>query len=803
MLFNYIKIALRGLAKNKFFSLLNIVGLALGMSACLTVILIIRDQLTYDRFHTNREQIFRITSQQVDGTKLAGVPYPLGEVLAKDFSIAQSSVRLIRGLYGTDATTSSNLTLPLSGYFTEPSFFEVFGFQLSVGNAATALSEPNTMVLTQKAVDRFFGGNNPVGEFLVLKDKGTYRITGVVAEPPGKSHLDFECLASVSSMNAIEAALPREAEAEKILDNWGNWYSAYVYVRLNPGQRTTDLTNALTVISENRAKASQLDKDLRYNAQNLADITPKSGQLANDMGGGAPWFFIWGMMAFVLILTIFPCLNYANMAISQALARTREMGVRKAIGARTADVKNLILVEAVVTSLLALVLAGVLHLPLNHFVGDFFPPQANLKSLHPGATDWAVFIGFALVVGLLAGWIPARRLSKLDPSLALRGNTGDSPRAARFSLRTAMLVGQFAVSLILMIVVATLWSQMRFMSLADYGFQKENLLTVEMQGNKPAVLAAEMRQDPHVVGVCMTTVLVASNNLQGMPLYRERGGEDIGAHCAEVDENYIPVMGLQLITGAQFPKNKVFVGEERLIINEKALERFQLGSAHEAVGKVLWLNDSTPATVQGVVRDFHYRIFEHGVEPFAFRFSPSTNGHIMHIRLAPGDPGVAMASLGSVWKKVDAVHPFKAVFMEESIQKAYGHVTFVGGLASFFALLSLALACMGLLGVVTYSVSTRVKEIGIRKVLGASVAQVTLHLSRRFLVLLGVAVAIAIPAGFFLSNLFLTLFAYRISVGGLIMGGCAALLLLLGLLTIGVQASRAALANPVKSLRSE
>lgn len=803
MLLNYIRIALRNLAKHKFFSLLNIAGLALGMSSCLTVILIIRDQLSYDRFHTDPGRIFRITCQQPEGTKVACVPYPLGETLLQDFSIAESEVSCVRGLYGIDATTTTNLTLPLSGFFTESSFFEVFGFRLEAGNAATALNEPQSIVLSRETAQRFFGNNNPIGKSLVLKDKGTYRVTGVVAPPPGKTHLDFECLASVHSLSALEAAYTPEQEPEKILDNWGNWYMSYVYVRLHPGQNRTDLANVLTVVTDRRAKAGQLDKDLRYSIQNINEITPKAEQLANDLGGGAPWFFIWGMMAFVLILTIFPCLNYANMAVSQALSRTREVGIRKAIGARTADVKKLILAEALMTSFLALLLAWVLHLPLNRFVEKFFPAAAKLDELQAGISDWLVFVSFAFVVGLLAGWIPARRLAKMDTSLALRGNNGEKHRATRFSWRTGMLVGQFTLSLVFIIVVATLWSQMRFMTLADYGFQKENLLTIQMQGNKPAIVAAEMKQAPFVLGASMTTVVLATNNLQSMPLKLAPGGDDLGIHCAMVDQHYIPVMGLSLIAGENFPENKLTTQQELLILNEKALEKYQLGSPAEAVGKTLWLNDSTPARVQGVVRDFHYRIFEHRIEPFALSYSPPENGHLMHVRIAPGDPGVALASLGSIWKKIDPIHPFKATFMEDAIEKSYGHVRFVGGLVGFFALLSLTLACMGLLGAVTYSVSNKVREIGIRKVLGATAAQVTLHLSRRFLILLGIAVALALPVGYFLANQLLNLFVYRIPIGGLILGGSTAVLLLLGLLTIGVQSGKAALANPARSLKSD
>jgi putative ABC transport system permease protein len=492
MLQNYLKLALRNLAKNKFFSLINILGLALGMSSCLTVILIIRDQFSYDKFHPAQARLFRVNSQQEDGMRLACLPYPAGEVLTKDYNIAEASVRLIRGIFDNDATTATNVTLPVSGFYTEPSFFDVFGFKLEAGNVATALSEPNTLVLSKKMAEKLFKTANAMGETIVLKNKGTYKVTGIMAEEEQKSHLAFDCLVSVSSLKSIESAMKLKEAEEKILDNWSNWYSSYYYVRLRSDQSKNDLGSALTLLAQNREKVGDKDKKLQYFAQNISEITPRREHLANDIGGGAPMYFMWGLAAFVLILIIFPCLNYANMAISQALSRTREVGVRKAIGAKRSDVQNLMLFESVLTAFFALVVAWLLHLPINHFVIDFFPPQANLQGMKAGFGDWVIFVLFTLFVGLLAGWIPARRLSKLEPSYAIRGSTGVKINPKRFSWRSAMLVGQFAVSLIFMILVVTLWSQMRFMTLADYGFQKENLLTIEMQGNKPLIVAQEM-----------------------------------------------------------------------------------------------------------------------------------------------------------------------------------------------------------------------------------------------------------------------------------------------------------------------
>jgi putative ABC transport system permease protein len=488
----------------------------------------------------------------------------------------------------------------------------------------------------------------------------------------------------------------------------------------------------------------------------------------------------------VVLLTIFPCLNYANLAVARALARAKEVGVRKVSGARDSDLKRLFLTESVLTSLFALSLAWVLHLVLNGFIKQNILSEINNQGTEPisfeaDATTWLVFILFGITVGLFAGWLPARRLSKM---------------------RAMMTVGQFAVSLIFMIVVATLWNQMQFMTLANYGFQKENLLTLDLKGNTASTLAAEIAQDHRVKGVCASSILIAGNSLQGTDIQREPGGEKTQLFFIHTDQNYVPVMGLRLVAGENFPEDANPKNEQYILLNEKAVTQYQFGTPAEAIGKTLWLTDSTPVTVRGVLADFNFRPLNETIKPFALRFSPKDCG-VLQIRLTPGDPAPALASIESIWKKTDAVHPFEAAFMEEKIRRAYSAIKILGGLIGFFALLGLSLASLGMLGMVTYMVGAKVKEIGVRKVVGASVGQVVLLISRRFLVLLGVAVGLAVPLGWFLSNFMLDFFAYRIPVGFSILASSASILLFFGLMAIGVQTVRAALANPIKSLRSE
>ena len=800
MLINYLKIAFRNLLKHRFFSLLNITGLALGMASCLTAILILKDQLGYDNFQPDRDRVYRIICQNKDGMKLASVAYPLGDAIDNNFSQAQNTVRLVRSIYAADATTEDKKTLQVNGYFTEPSFFEVFGFTLESGNPGSALAQPNTMVISEDLATRLYPGKNPVGQTLTLNGKGNFQITGIVASPPGKSHLRFDVLASAATLVALDRALPPAEAGEKILDNWSNRYMSYVYVRVNPGTTQRDLNKALDQIAHKRFEANMEDKDVSFFAQSLNNITPAPERLANDTTDGAPWFFMYGIGFIVLLLILFPALNYANLATAQALSRTKEIGIRKTVGAKKADVRKLILTESVLTALIALLLASQFSIPLNHFVARYFPVAMNFEGLKADTFDWAIFILFGAVVGLIAGWLPANRLARMGSLAALKQTTrfvGRSP----FRWRSIMLVGQFAVSLIFLVFVVAIWVQMKFMLITDYGFQKENLVTVPLQGNDPAILKNELSQDPHVVGITQSSLFLASSNLQGMPVKLEAGGAYREVHSSLVDPDFMQVMGLKLVAGQDFPRQSG--GRQKfLIFNQKAVSAFNWGTPADAVGKTVWLDDTTTAVVCGIAEDFHYRNLESGIDPFALQLQDSKFG-TLYLRISPGDPVDAMQSLRSIWKKVDAVHPFEGAFMEENIRQAYNHVTFVGGLMSFFTLLALVLASMGLLGMVTFTVNNKIKEIGIRKVLGASITHLTFQLSRQFLILLGFALIVALPVSYILVSNFLNVFVYHITLGFLILGGSSVLMILLALITIGIQTLRAALANPVETLMHE
>ncbi len=808
MLQTDIKIALRNLLKYKFFSSLNVLGLALSMSASLVVITVIRNQFGFDKFHPAPERTYRINTEAIrkeGGTEhYASSPFPVGEVLRRDYAVAEEVTALSRGPAG-DAIVQGR-TLPIQSFYADPAFFRVFGLPLAVGNAATVLAEPFSIVLTQEAATKFFGNENPIDQTIHIPAFGQFKVTGVLQKITQKTHLQFESLVSASTIPTVEKRLAPDEREYAVLDNWTNYYATYNYALLRTGKTQQNLETALQELSANRYQNLTLesrDAGYRFYAQALTNMSPQPELLSNGMGSSLPMFLIWGLMAFVVLLTIFPCLNYANLSIARALVRAKEVGIRKVMGAKRKELLRQFLTEAMLTAGIALVLAYMLRFPLFAILKNV-APDTDSDLYNPFAADWktyAAYVGFAMAVGLGAGWLPAFYLSNLRPDAALR-NITKIRLFSRLTLRKSMIVLQFTISLIFIIVVAAMWQQLNFTTQANYGFNKENIVNVSLQGADYHSLATEIARDHRVVGVSASSHTVGTWEDLSVDLRKTRDSEPVLLRDFFVDQQYLANHDLQLLAGQNFPADANPKRQQYVILNEKALETFALGQPQEAAGKTLWLNDSTELTVQGVVKNYHFRPLTNAIGPLALLYSPQQFTQL-NVRLTAGDPAGALVVMEGIWKKMDPVHPLKYTFLDQKIRDCYAEVRTTTALLGFFGLLAISIACLGLLGIVTFTVETRAKEIGVRKVIGASVKDLAVLLSRNYLILLGVAIFIALPIGYLLANMMLEMFAYRISIGVGLLGGSAAALLLFGLLTVGWQTMRAALVNPVESLRRE
>ena len=809
MILNDVKVAFRNMRKFRFFSALNIIGLALSMSVSLIIITVIRNQYGYDQFHPAPERTFRVITEALrkeGGTeKYASSPFPVGTAIARDFAVAEEVVALSFGP-GGDALLDDGRTLPIRSYYADGAFFKVFGFHLEAGNEADALSEPFSIILTKATATRLFGDQDPLNKTLDINGYGKFKVTGVLQKVDRKTHLDFQALTSSSTMVSLEKQQAPEDQESLVRENWTNYYRTYNYVLLNPGKTKTDLETALSEIASTRYKGLALesrDAGYRFLAQNLGNITPADMILSQTMENSMPVFVIWGLIGFVILLTVFPCLNYANLTIARALVRAKEVGIRKVMGARRSELIRQFLTEAVLTALLALALAWFLRIPLLQLL-DGIVPDADANLYNPFLEDWKtylMFAGFTLVVGLGAGWVPAFYMSRFRPDAALR-DLSRLKLFARLNLRKALIVMQFTISMIFLIVVATVWKQLDFAMLTNYGFDKEHIVNIQLGAVDREALAAEIARDHRVVQVSASSHTIGTWEDWSVDVRRNRADAPSPTRNFFIDQHYIANHGLTLIAGSDFPADLNPDRQQFVILNEKALEKFDLGSPKDAIGQTLWLDDTTEVAVLGVLKDFHFRPLTYEIGPLLLLYAPRHFTQL-DVRLTPGDPAGALASMEGIWKKFDPIHPMRYAFLDQKMRDCYQEMRNIAGMLGFFALLAISIACLGLLGIVTFSVETRSKEISIRKVIGASVTDLTLLLSRNFLVLLGLAMAIAIPTGYFLANLLLQTFAYRITVGFGIVGGCVLSLLALALAAVGWQTIRAALSNPVEKLRGE
>ncbi len=801
MFSNYLTIALRGLLNNRLFSAINIFGLALSMSLGLFILLLIRGAYRYDTFHPNSERVYRInteaTSEDGDSYPLATSPFQVGAALAQGFSPVEETLRLVRNLNGK--VTSGGKSLPVSGLFAEPSFFSMFGFSMLEGNAATALNEPFTIVLTEKSAGKFFPRESALGKTLEIRGYGAFKVTGVLAAFPGKTHLEFEALASAASILPLE----KSGTLFKMSDDWHDYYSTYTYIRLRPGSSVAQTEAALAAISKAEFAGKILknrDASYRYYLQPLAEITPGPA-LSMSMGKGLPAMMLWFLSALGAVVMLSACFNYTNLTLARVLVRAREIGIRKVVGASRWQVAGQLLGEGVLTAMLSLGIGWLLmKLVQPSFNSLSFTALVDISVQE----DWVTalwFVGFAIAVGLIAGAVPALAMSKISPSSLLRRLEGIR-FFRRVGLRKTLLVTQFTVSLVFIIVVTVISKQMGHVMSMDYGFRTSQILNVPLQGQSPEKIIPVLSAVPGV-----ERISAASHN---MGTFEDRS-DDVRGSSEEkptgvreyfTDRNFADNMGVTFVAGENFPENAVAGRESFLVVNEKFLEKFNLGSPAEAIGKQMLIGDSTRLTLRGVVKDFFFRSAANAIEPMMLRNDPG-QWQILNVKIAAGDPTPTIVALQRAWSQAVPERPMESEFYAQSIRKSYSSLSDGLAIIAVFGLLGIVIAALGLLGIATYTVETRAKEVSLRKIMGASVADLVLLLSRKFLVLLAVAAVLAVPIAWLLGREFLNLFAHRISLGvGVLLPGIL-LLFAVGALTIGSQTLRAALANPVKSLRSE
>lgn len=808
MIRNYFRVAVRNLLRNRFFSAINIFGLAVSMSICMAIIMLVADQLTYDRHNTNYGRIYRVNTVMVDnnGVAIRSVqnatsPMPLRDELLEKYTGVEKVVRIKRG-FGNNwlELENQNVNIPLKGYFADTEALEFFGHELLYGDPSSALKSPYSVVLTQGAAKKLFTVENPVGSTITVGDVGTYTVTGVLKETQNKSHLVFEALASMSTVTSLQAAGQFGNDMTNWLDFWGGW----TYIMLERGKSADDVSqNFEKIYLQHIASAGNAETfKAKFALQPLTSITP-GPMVNNPIGPSLPWAFVYFLSGLAGIIMLTSCFNFTNLSIARSLKRAKEIGVRKVTGAVRYQIFFQFLIESVVVSLCALVFAFLLLIIVKPLLLQLTFAKLFMWDLEANYVVYAVFLVFAVFVGILAGLFPAVVLSRFQPIAVLK-NFYPVKMFSGMALRKALLVCQFTVSLIFILTVIVMYNQLEVFLYNDYGFNMKNNIMVRLNNTSAEKLKNELLSHSGIEYVTGVSHVPAAGETHGNGFKKELHEKEwTSLNTFSVDADYLTNMELELVAGKFFETANGNSNKNLIVINERALKAFQFNNATEALGQeIIYQADSARKQIIGVVRNYNHTQLFHEIDPLALMYEPESV-KLLQVRYS-GSRDKAVASIETAWEKVNPGLKVDHKDVEAEIKFFYntvfGDVVHILG---FIASLAIMISCLGLLGMATYTVETRMKEISLRKVLGSSDAELMILLSKGFLKLLSIAVVVGVPVAWFLNNLWLGFIAYHTQMGVGVIAAGTLILVLLGSLTVGSQAVRAAYTNPVDNLKNE
>ncbi|GAA0548476.1 ABC transporter permease [Chitinophaga japonensis] len=814
MLKNYFKIAVRQLQKQKLYAAVKIGGFALSIAACLLIALYIRHEVSYDKYYPDADRIYRVVGEMSDNgvvNKGCSFPAPFAGAMKQQFPEIELAPRLMPSNLFTGA--GSNQLRPAGraentyeeGFtYADPQLLEMFSIPMVYGDRAHALDEPNTIVISKRKADKYFPGENPVGKMLILNDDGKkpYRIGGVMEDIPTNSHLHgFDFLLTLKG----HELWPGEQTT------WGaSNYENYIMVR--PGTDIARLETRMLDYTVNEFYIPLLKQEgsknlerlgkslhLRLHLQPVGDIRLYS-QGIDDSRSHGDIRFIWLFGAIAVFILIIACINFINLSTAKSANRAKEVGLKKAIGAFRSSLVQQFLAE----SLLYSVLSFIIGLLLAWLLLPYFNSLAG-KSLSVPWTAWwlaPLFLASAVLIGLLAGLYPSFYLSAFRPMAVLKGHLSRGSRNA--NLRSVLVVFQFTTSVILIIGTFVIYRQMQFILNRKLGFDKDQVLMIQgaqTLGGQVRAFKEELRRLPQVKSVAVSDFLpVSGTKRNGNTFWKEgRQREDIGVPCQkwDIDHDYIRTMGMKIVAGRNFSPD--MPSDSQAIILNQAMARKLFPNGENPVGQRI-TNYGTYEVI-GVVADFNFESMRTHIEPLCMTLGNSPT--IVAVKVGGTDMQGAIKAVTGVWKNFAAHQPFRYTFLDERFAQMYADVRRMGRIFTSFAVLAIIVACLGLFALSAFMAEQRSKEVSIRKVLGASVAQVTTLISKDFVKLVLIAVLLATPVAWWAMNQWLQDFAYRAEISWWMFPVTGLLVVLIALVTISFQSIKAAVANPVERLRAE
>lgn len=799
---NYFNVAVRNILKHKFFSAINILGMTIGVTACLLLILYVSDELSYDRFHANAERIYqvglhgKIAGQDI---RTANTCPPMAAALVSDIPEVESATR-VTPYFGRPAVKYADKILTEEKvFFADSNFFEFFSFVLKEGDVKTALKEPNTVVLTEDIEKKYFGNEPGVGKLMVIgNDNKTYKVTGIAANPPANSHFGFNMLISAESSDNLKQGiwlnnfmytyytLRSTATVDQVNRKFEDLVEKYIGPEIEKFMGTT-----LKQLKEQKG-------EFGYFSTKLTDIhLHATAQDGIELGGNMMYIYFFGAIGVFII--VIACINFMNLSTARSAGRAKEVGLRKTLGSLRGQMIGQFLAESTLYSLLAVVLAFV----SCYFLLPYFNELSG-KMLGMGVLGspliLAALVILVVAVGLIAGSYPAFYLTSFSPVEVLKGKVRAGMKTK--GIRSSLVVFQFALSIFLIIFTMVVYQQIQFMQEKNLGIDKNNILVLQNTGrlgtNKDAFKNALSQQTGVVKMSYSNNTFPGVNNTT---IFKAGGSDQdhiMGVYFA--DQDHQDVIRFEMKEGRYFSKD--FPSDTTaIVLNEAAVREFGFT---DPIGEEILYKNGGPAIerlkVIGVVKNFNFESFKTEVRPISIRFSKNSNNLLIRYE---GNPREVVASVEKIWKELSPSEPFEYVFLDENFDELFRAEQRMGNIFSIFSGLAIFIASLGLFALAAFTSEQRTKEIGIRKALGASVFGLTLLLSKEFTKLVVIAFVPAALGGWYVSRQWLSGFAYRIDVDPviLIVSGLAAIVI--AWLTVSYQSIKTASTNPVDSLRYE
>lgn len=810
MFSNFLKITFRNLRRNKIFSFINILGLATGLASCLLIILYIADESRYDTHHKNNDRLYRIASRSSKGETWAATAAPMAEAVKRNLPQVETATRLFtfpdiaKILIQYRQGDSHKKFVEENGYYVDSTFFDVLTYDFIYGNAQKALTEPNSIVISQTMSKKFFGEGNPVGKILLVNTafgEFNYTVKGVFNETKYPSHIPANYFLSMQNNDLWHWV--------QIQRRFINNNVFFTYVKLKPGADTRQFQKQLQSFFDREAGEDMKSAgfSLTLFLQPVKDIYLRSN-IGNEIAknGNITYLYILGSIAaFMLVIA---CINFINLSTARSEKRAKEVGVKKVIGVERAGLIWQFLGESFIMSLLSVALAVALVEMALPFFNNL--TQKNIRLFNePLLFVWVT--GLAIVTGVLAGLYPAFYLSAFRPAAVLKGNVTRSFTAA--TLRKGLVVFQFAISICLVFATLVIHRQLDYIKNRDLGFNKSQKLILPLQEgylnseNNFSTLKNELLKHPEITAVTSASSYPGIVNLSDMLLYADgkTKADNVDVHINAIEPNFMQTLGIPLLQGRTFYDNN-HTDSTSVILNETAIKQLGL-TTNNAIGKTVKydIGDYHGALqIIGVVKDFNFESLHNRIEPFGFTHTIMGNRFgFLIVSVQSANYAPVLKKIQQSWSKLFPNNPFKYTFLDQDFQRNYEKEQRTSGIIEAFTSIAILIACLGLFGLSAFSAEQRIKEIGIRKVLGASSSEITLLLSKNFLTLVGIAIVIALPAGWYMMNQWLQAFAYRATVSWWLFAVSAVAAILVALATISFQSVKAAIANPIKSLRTE